>query len=110
LVVVGVLGGLAGACSSTTSTAGQAVSVQCQHVSAVLSDGPDPTADPVGYAEAQVLPLTQVHLTDPALRTAADRLDAAFRAVYGTNGSTAATAQETRAASAMNAICPGAAG
>jgi hypothetical protein len=110
LAVVGVLGALSSGCSSTTATGSQALSVECQHVSAVLSDGPDPTADPVGYAEAQVLPLTNLHITDPALHSAAGRLDAAFRAVYDTNGSASATVEETRAGSAVNAICPGAAG
>ncbi len=110
LVVVGVLAASVSGCSSTAASAGQAVRVECQHVSAVLSDGPDPTADPVGYAEAQILPMSQLHITDGALRSAADELDAAFRAVYDTNGSASATAEQTRAGTAVNAICPGAAG
>ncbi len=110
LIVLGSVAALSSGCSSTAVTGGQALRVECQHLSAVLSDGPDPTADPVGYAEAQILPVTQLHLTDPSLRSAADHLDAAFRAVYDTNGSASANAEETRAATAVNAICPGAAG
>jgi hypothetical protein len=110
LVVLGILGALASGCGSTAATGSQALSVECQHVSAVLSDGPDPTADPVGYAEAQILPIAQLHIADPALHSAAARLAAAFRSVYDTNGSASATAEETRASSAVNVICPGAAG
>ncbi len=33
----------------------------CKQVEAVLSDGPDPEADPVGYAQAQILPLREIH-------------------------------------------------
>src|SRR5580658_9784510 len=42
-----------------------AVTRACRQVSAVLADGPDPDSDPVGYAEAQILPLRQVHTSDP---------------------------------------------
>ena len=42
----------------------------CITVSDVLSDGPDPDADPVGYAQAQVLPLEELSISEPALRAA----------------------------------------
>ena len=40
----------------------------------MLSDGPDPDSDPVGYAEAQILPLGQIHTSDAQLRTAIGKL------------------------------------
>src|ERR1700728_2213452 len=49
---------LLSACGSSGSPPDAAAAKSaCQQVSAVLSDGPDPSADPVGYAEAQVVPL-----------------------------------------------------
>src|SRR5271170_3553540 len=58
------------------------VHVACSQVSAVLSDGPDPAADPVGYAEAQVLPLGQIRTPDPQLRAAITGLAGAYRAFF----------------------------
>jgi hypothetical protein len=58
-------------------------------VSAVLSDGPDPTADPVGYAEAQIVPLRAVRTDDVSLRQVLGQLADAYQQEY--------------------AICPGAA-
>jgi hypothetical protein len=105
------------ACSSsptpTSSTAlyGTAAQQQCTAVADVLSDGPDPTADPVGYAEAQVLPLRQLKTTDTALRRAVARLAAAYQAYSTATGSanTAAALAASKAEAAVNAICPGAA-
>jgi hypothetical protein len=77
----------------------------------VLADGPDPTADSVGYAEAQILPLKQLTLSEPAVRSAVDRLDAAFTTFAGATGSAQAQAavKVTDAEDAVNALCPGAA-
>ena len=50
--------------SSGPAQSSAAVKSACQQVSAVLSDGPDPDADPVGYAEAQIQPLHQIHTSD----------------------------------------------
>jgi hypothetical protein len=106
-----VLGALVlGACGSSGSAqASTATSQACQQVSAILSDGPDPTADPVGYAEAQPLYLHKVHTSDPALRTAIDERDVAYQQMVATNGSATATAAQTKASNRLNAICPGAA-
>jgi hypothetical protein len=106
-LVVGA--GLLSACGSDSSQASAAVKNTCQQVSAVLSDGPDPGADPVGYAEAQVLPLRQIHTTDPSLQRAIDSLASAYRQFSSTNGATAAKHAVTRASEKVNAICPGAA-
>lgn len=76
-----------------------------------LSDGPDPGSDAVGYAQAQVLPLKALKLNESSVRTAVDRLDAAFGAVVDATTSSAqskAAAQVTSAENAVNALCPGA--
>jgi hypothetical protein len=106
-------GGLASACGSSSSSSSPATSgalaSACSTVSAVLSDGPDPGADPVGYAEAQILPLRQIHTSDKALQTAIDSLASAYQQVSSTNGAATATHAATEAGNKVNAICPGAA-
>ena len=105
---------LAGGCSAAPSAASGpaagAVRRTCQQVSAVLSNGPDPDADPVGYAEAQIMPLRQIHAPDGRLSRAISALDAAYRNVSDSNGtSTIATAEVAAASKLVNAVCPGAA-
>lgn len=80
-------------------------------MSDVLSDGPDPDADTVGYAEAQVLPLQQLKVSDPALQTAVKNLAAAYQAYSSSTGTAqdSAAVQTTKAENQVNAICPGAA-
>jgi hypothetical protein len=108
------LAALLGACTSQApasrpvSTA--AVHATCTKVSAVLSDGPDPDADPVGYAEAQILPLGQIHAADAQLRAAIGKLAGAYRAFFASNGSSSAAKLAVAAASKrINSLCPGAA-
>jgi hypothetical protein len=98
------------ACSSSGNAAQAAASAKtCQQVGAVLSDGPDPTQDPVGYAEAQILPLRQVHTSDPQLRAAIGKLASAYAEFFADNGkSEAATSAVLAAAAHMNKLCPGA--
>jgi hypothetical protein len=119
-VAMAVLGlsTLLGACASRASasrpaSAGRpsaAVRTTCAQVSAVLSDGPDPDADPVGYAEAQILPLGQIHTSDAQLRAAIGKLASAYRAFFASNGtSPAAKLAVTSAAQGVNSFCPGAA-
>ena len=94
--------------SSASATAAR--SAACQQVSAVLADGPDPDSDPVGYAEAQILPLRQLHTSDPALRSAIGKLAAAYSRFFAASGkSVAATSAVTTAARQLNSLCPGAA-
>jgi hypothetical protein len=98
-----------GACgSSGPSQASSALSRACQDVSAVLSDGPDPTADPVGYAEAQILPLRHVRTSDAALEAAIEDLDSAYQQYFSTNGASTAKRAVTKASTRLDAICPGA--
>ena len=113
------LSALLGACSSATSSAGPAaggsastaaVHTTCSQVSAVLSDGPDPDSDPVGYAEAQILPLGQIHTSDAQLRAAIGKLASAYRAFFDSNGTSSSAKLSVAAASKrINSFCPGAA-
>ena len=97
--------------ASSTALYGTTVQQQCTSVADVLSDGPDPTADPSGYAEAQVLPLRQLTITDTALRRAVAQLATAYHAYAAATGAagTAAALAASKAEAAVNAICPGAA-
>jgi hypothetical protein len=105
------------ACSSAAhssaaahSTAAAATENTCQRVSAVLSDGPDPDADPVGYAEAQILPLRQISAPDQALRAAISQLAGAYQKFFATNGKSSNAKEAVAVASSkLNSICPGAA-
>jgi hypothetical protein len=117
LIVLGLAVVLA-ACASPAPTSRPAaatasateVRVTCSQVTAVLSDGPDPAADPVGYAEAQILPLGQIRTPDPQLRAAIGKLADAYRAFFTSNGaSPAAKLAVTSAAKRINSFCPGAA-
>jgi hypothetical protein len=107
---------LACACSSSSSApaaAGASASVAasgCQQVSAVLADGPDPDSDPVGYAEAQILPLRHVSAPDPALHAAIDELARAYQQFFASNGKSSSAKEAVSVASKkLNSICPGAA-
>jgi uncharacterized heparinase superfamily protein len=81
----------------------------CADISAVLSDGPDPSADPVGYAEAQILPLRQIRTSDHTLAHAITALSAAYRNFFDSNGkSAAAKAAVAAAAKRVDSFCPGA--
>jgi hypothetical protein len=116
VVVSGVLAitGLT-ACSSSSSSStailGSKNQQDCNAVSAVLSDGPDPDADSVGYAEAQVIPLGQLTISNPALHQAVQRLASAYQTFSTSSGSaaTAAAVTVSSAETAVNKICPNAA-
>jgi hypothetical protein len=102
-----------GSATSSTSTASAAsaagtVSATCQRVGAVLSDGPDPGADPVGYAEAQVDPLRLISTQDGTLRDAISKLADAYQEFYTSNGNKSAKEAVSVASNAINKICPGA--
>ncbi|MGH9098617.1 MAG: hypothetical protein ACRDV8_00095 [Acidimicrobiales bacterium] len=93
--------------ASTRSSA--PLPLACGQLRAVLADGPGPTVDPVGYAEAQILPLRRVHPSDHALREAITRLDRAYADAYSGDDSASATHAETMADDELDAMCPGAA-
>jgi hypothetical protein len=97
-----------GSGSSGNPAAAAATAKACTLVSEDLSDGPDPGADPVGYAEAQIKPLQGVRTSDPALHTAIAGLAAAYQQVFATNASAPANRAVTAASKKVDAICPGA--
>lgn len=106
------LGGLTlAACgsSSPSATSASTRNQDCTAVSNVLSDGPDSSADPVGYAQAQVLPLEQLKLADPAVRTSVSHLDSAYKALVSSNGAAGDGPRVSAAESALNRLCPDAA-
>jgi hypothetical protein len=101
------------ACGSAGSSAppsSSASAVTCQRITAVLSDGPDPDADPVGYAFAQILPLQQIKSpSDAALQGAIDDLASAYQDFYQSNGaSPSAKNAVNQASEKLDTLCPGA--
>lgn len=99
-----------GSASGAPAVGASAISAACTAVGAALSDGPDPDADPVGYAEAQIRPLRAIQTSDQALRAAIRDLATAYAQVFASDGASAAASKAvTAAASKVNAICPGAA-
>lgn len=96
--------------SSSASKGGSSVQQSCTAIGDTLANGPDPSADPVGYAEAQILGLQKLKITDGALNKAVQNLDAAYQAFSSANGTGPSAVQVTAAQNALNAICPGAAG
>ncbi len=100
---------LACGCGSPAGTSA-ATANTCQQVSAVLSDGPDPGADPVGYAEAQILPLRQISTADSALHAVIGQLADAYQQFFASDGKSSSAKQAVAAASnRLDSICPGAA-
>jgi hypothetical protein len=102
---------LVSACgSSTPHASAPATASTCQQVSAVLSDGPDPDADPVGYAEAQILPLRQITAPNQTLHAAITQLADAYQQFFASDGkSSNAKEAVSVAGNKLNSICPGAA-
>src|SRR5271156_6493265 len=84
LAIIVTSGTAISACGS--SSASSAPPATCQQVSAVLANGPDPDADPVGYAQAQILPLRQVHSSDDQLTRSLSDLESAYQNVVDSNG------------------------
>ena len=82
------------------------VKTTCQQVSAVLSDGPDPGADPVGYAFAQVLPLRELHTSDSSLQTAIDDLWALTGEMFEVDDSERSLIESGIAVDPARVICP----
>jgi hypothetical protein len=108
---------LASACGSSASSGAHAshtprpsaaaIAATCQKVADALADGPDPSVDPVGYAEAQVLPLHQITTSDSSLHVAIDHLAAAYQTLFRDDGTKAANAVVTAAAKQVEKFCPG---
>ena len=100
-----------GSNSHSAALLGSKVQQDCTTVSDVLADGPDPDADKVGYAQAQVLPLEQLRVSEPDLQVAVKNLAAAYKAYSSSTGTAQdqAAVRISKAETAVNAICPGAA-
>lgn len=97
------------ACGSPVHSVAAVTQDTCQQVSAILSDGPDPDADPVGYAEAQISPLRQISTSDRTLRNAIGQLADAYQEFYNSNGTSKAKEEAVAVASKkVDSICPGA--
>ncbi|MGB8197167.1 MAG: hypothetical protein WCF25_09210 [Acidimicrobiales bacterium] len=97
------------ACGSNPSATKHAKMIRaaCAQVAGVLSDGPDPSVDPVGYAEAQVLPLSKIKVHDAVMQTAIHYLDVEYRLFYQTNGAPAAQRAVKAALKIVDVYCPG---
>jgi hypothetical protein len=110
-LLLGACGSAAGSGSpAAASPSAVAAEPACQQVGGALSDGPDPDADPVGYAEAQILPLRQIHTQDKALRAAIGGLADAYQSFFTSNGKSSAAKEAVAVASKkINSLCPGAA-
>lgn len=101
--------GSTGSAGSSSATTSGATTGACREVAAILTDGPDPGADPVGYAEAQVIPLKGVHTSDSQLRRSITALSAAYERFYDSDGSATARQALNQAVRRIDATCPGAA-
>jgi len=97
--------------ASAATALGTAVQQDCTAIADVLADGPDPGADPAGYAQAQVLPLRQLKISDAALRHDVLALASAYQGFSASGGArgTAAAQQVTKTENTVNSICPQAA-
>ncbi|HTW21890.1 MAG TPA: hypothetical protein VME70_16980 [Mycobacteriales bacterium] len=104
--------GACGSGSSAGTAGGSATTVPtpptCTLVAGILGNGPDPDADPVGYAEAQIRPLAAVHPTSPQLARAVSALDSAFRQEFARHASATSKAAVRAAGKRLDALCPGA--
>jgi hypothetical protein len=108
-LAAGLILALAG-CGGSAAAVQAGTRDACKQIGAVLANGPDPETDPSGYAEAQILPLRQVHPANKSLQAAVSHLDATYQQLFASNGTSAtATAAVAAATKKVNAICPGAA-
>jgi len=93
---------------STNGQPATAPAASCQAVSAALANGPDPQADPVGYAESQVHPLREITTSDAVLHTAILQLSSAYATFFKDNGSTSSSKLVSAAEKNVDHFCPGA--
>ena len=93
--------------SAEASPSRAQIAATCQRVADVLSDGPDPGVDPVGYALAQIHPLREVKTTDQELRVDIRNLASAYEIVYQTRDKKRARADLAKARKKIDVICPG---
>jgi hypothetical protein len=90
------------------ASSGTAPAALCRQLTAVFSDGPDPGADPVGYALSQESPLAEIHTSDHSAAQTIRDLVEADRALVATNGTEhSITKQISHDDAALNKDCPG---
>lgn len=106
-LVLAVLLAACGSSSSKPLPSAQVKQKTCKQVEAALSDGPDPEADPVGHAQAQILPLREIHTTDTRLASAISDLAAAYQKFSSTNGASQANSAVSAATKTIERLCPG---
>jgi hypothetical protein len=97
-------------CGSSSKPAPSSAQIEkqtCKQVEAALADGPDPEADPVGHAQAQILPLREIHTTDGTLHQAIDTLADAYRSFSSNDGSSSAKRSVSAATRTIEDLCPG---
>jgi hypothetical protein len=102
------LGAAACGSSKAAPSSAQARRQVCKHLEAVLSDGPEPEADPVGYAQAQVLPLRQIHTSDRKAGQAIEALASSYQSFASSDGAAPAKLAVRSASRTLDTICPGA--
>lgn len=95
--------------ASASSLAGNTTQQACTTIADILSSGPDPDADSVGYAEAQVLPLRQLKITNATLARYVTALADAYQAHSSGSAPGGSAAAVTKAENDVNTICPEAA-
>lgn len=100
---------LLAACGSSkpAPSSAQVKTQTCKQLEAALSDGPNPEADPVGHAQAQILPLREIHTADETLHQAINTLAAAYQSFASTDGSTPAKSALSAASKTIERLCPG---
>jgi hypothetical protein len=96
-----------GSSSKPTPTGAQLRRQTCRRVEGVLSNGPDPEADSIGYAQAQILPLGEIHSSDAKLAAAIHTLAHAYRAFSQSNSSSSAKTAVNTATKTIEALCHG---
>jgi hypothetical protein len=108
VAVAAPLWSAAAAQSAGAATHSKAPAALCAKLDAIFSDGPDPDADPVGYALSQIKPLGAVHTSDHTVSAVLTKLVKADRALFTSNGSDHAAEKEIKTADALvNTSCPG---
>ncbi|HEY3866280.1 MAG TPA: hypothetical protein VGL54_09380 [Solirubrobacteraceae bacterium] len=96
-----------GSSSTSAPTSAQVKHETCRQIEGALADGPDPEADPVGHAQAQVLPLHQIHTSDAELHRAIDALASAYQAFSSSNGAGSTKSAVDGATKTVESLCPG---